>query len=108
MALSNKLRWAAQRIGSAAKGNRRFRCGEKIRDGLVRRKEMETKNFRCDKIAETEFARKTMVEVVVLVRELRFACVVRMVAFFVCEFGDDMLKGMHRLEQYRGQYRNQQ
>lgn len=53
---------------------------------------METKDFRRDKIAETELARKTMVEIVVLVRELCFAGVVRMVAFFMREFGDDMLE----------------
>lgn len=105
--LSNKLWRAAKRIGSAAKSKRRFGCGEKIRNRLVRRKNAEAENFRSDKIAETELARITMVEIVVLVRDLRLACVMRMVAMLFGKLGENVLERMHRLEQYRSQYRHQ-
>lgn len=74
----------------------------------MRRIKTETENFRGDKIAEVEVARVAMIEIVVLVRNLVFACVVRMLAFFMRKFGDNMLERMHRLKQYRRQYRNQQ
>lgn len=74
----------------------------------MRRIKTETENFRGDEIAEIEFARVTMIEIVVLVRNLVFACVVRMVTLFMRELANYMLERMHRLKQYRRQYRNQQ
>lgn len=97
--LNNKNWRPAQRIRSAAKSKRCFGGGKKIRDCPVGGKYAKAENLRCNKIAKTEFARETMVKIVVLVRDLRLAGVVRMLAVFLGKFGNNMLEGMHRLEQ---------
>jgi hypothetical protein len=39
-----------------------------------------------------EFARKAMVEIVMLVRDLRFARIARVFAFLLRKFGDEVLE----------------
>lgn len=75
---------------------------------MVNRKKPERIRFSCDKTAEIELTCKTMVEIVMLVRNLRFAGIVRVLTFFVREFGDNVLERVNRLEQYRRQYCNNQ
>ena len=58
----------------------------------MRREKTESKNFRRNKIAEIELARITMIKVVVLVRNLILARIVRMVTFFMRKFGDNVLE----------------
>lgn len=74
----------------------------------MRGEERKFKNLRRDKIAETEITRETMVEIVVLVRDLVFAGVVRMFAFVLGELGDNVFEGMNRLENNRRKNRQQQ
>lgn len=74
----------------------------------MRSNEIKAENRGRNEIAKTEVARKTMVKIVVLVRNLLLSGIVRVLAFVLCELGEDVLERMHRLEHNRRHNRNQQ
>lgn len=67
--------------------------------------EFEMVNIRSDKTAYCKITDKTMVEIVVLVRDFLFGCMF-VVAFFFGKLLSQMLQTVHGLEQHCKQYRN--
>jgi hypothetical protein len=63
------------------------------------RNESKTENLRRKETAETKFAAKAMIKIMVLVCNLRITSFMGMLAMFCCEFGDNMFKRVNRLKQ---------
>ena len=69
------------------------------------RDKVKGENLRSDKIAERKITRETMVETVVLVRNLFAACFAVVEAFSPGLLVRKMFNRMNGLKQYREQYR---
>ena len=67
--------------------------------------EFEMRNIRSNKTAYGKIANKTMIKIVVLMRDFLFGCMA-VVAFFLGKLFSQMLITMHRLEQHCEQYRH--
>ena len=106
--LKHKIGWAAKLDRAARKGMRRIYNSREIGDCAVIGEKSEIENVWRNKITQTVFAKVAMVEVAVLVCDLRLTGFNRMDAFFFGVGCCNVLKRMRRRKDNRGGDRQQQ